>query len=167
MDVVLGNHPTNGVALDKIDARILTELQADAARPVSEIAARVGLSTNPCWRRIKRLQDEGILKQRVALVDPASMGLGITVFVSVRTNQHNKEWFEAFSAGVREMSEVVEFHRMSGEIDYLLKILVADLAEFDAVYKRLIEVVPLFDVSSSFSLEQIKYTTAVPIRGAD
>ncbi len=153
--------------IDKIDARILTELQTDASRPVSEIAAQVGLSTNPCWRRIKRLQDERVVLSRVALVDPASMGLGITVFVSIRTNQHNKEWFEAFSAGVRDMPEVVEFHRMSGEIDYLLKILVADLAEFDAVYKRLIEVAPLFDVTSSFSLEQIKYTTAVPVPGVN
>ena len=161
----MGKTPTISPNIDRIDARILTELQADASRPVSEIAVTVGLSTNPCWRRIKRLQDEGIIRQRVALVDPASIGLNIAVFVSIRTNQHNKEWFETFSAGVREMPEVVEFHRMSGEIDYLLKILVADLAEFDAVYKRLIEVAPLFDVSSSFSLEQIKYTTALPVSG--
>ena len=161
----MGKITKNGPEIDTLDAKILTELQGDAAQPVSEIAAKVGLSTNPCWRRIKRMQDEGIIRQRVALVDPASMGLGITVFVSIRTNQHNKEWFDTFSAGVRAMPEVVEFHRMSGEIDYLLKILVADLAEFDTVYKRLIEVAPLFDVSSSFSLEQIKYTTALPVPG--
>ena len=159
----MGRNTSIPSEIDKIDARILRELQTDASRPVSEIADRVGLSTNPCWRRIKRLQDEGVIRRRVAVVDPASVGLNIAVFVSIRTNQHNKEWFETFSAGVREMPEVVEFHRMSGEIDYLLKILVADLAEFDAVYKRLIEVAPLFDVSSSFSLEQIKYTTAVSV----
>ncbi len=159
----MGKNTKNSTDIDGIDAKILAELQRDAAQPVSEIAGKVGLSTNPCWRRIKRMQDEGIIRQRVAILDPASMGLGITVFVSIRTSQHNKEWFEALSAGVSNMPEVVEFHRMSGEIDYLLKILVADLAEFDAVYKRLIEVAPLFDVSSSFSLEQIKYTTAVPM----
>ena len=160
---MMGKIPKNEPDLDRIDLRILNELQTDASRPVGDIAGAVGLSLNPCWRRIKRLQEAGVIRQRVALLDPAKLGLGITVFVSIRTNQHNKEWFDRFAAGVRAMPEIVEFHRMSGEIDYLLKILVPDIAEFDAVYKRLIEVVPLFDVSSSFSLEQIKYTTAVPV----
>ncbi len=151
--------------LDSIDRAILAELQADASRSTQEIASAVGLSQNPCWRRIKRLEAAGVIRGRVALLDPDSLGVGITVFVSIRTNQHNEAWLESFASGVMEIPEVVELYRMSGEIDYLLKVLVSDIAEYDRIYKELIDVVELFDVSSSFAMERIKYTTAIPLRG--
>ena len=151
--------------LDSIDRAILAELQADASRSTQEIASVVGLSQNPCWRRIKRLEAAGVIRGRVALLDPDSLGVGITVFVSIRTNQHNEAWLESFASGVMEIPEVVELYRMSGEIDYLLKVLVSDIAEYDRIYKELIDVVELFDVSSSFAMERIKYTTAIPLRG--
>ena len=150
---------------DSIDRAILAELQADASRSTQEIASAVGLSQNPCWRRIKRLEAAGVIRGRVALLDPDSLGVGITVFVSIRTNQHNEAWLESFASGVMEIPEVVELYRMSGEIDYLLKVLVSDIAEYDRIYKELIDVVELFDVSSSFAMERIKYTTAIPLRG--
>ena len=150
---------------DSIDRAILAELQADASRSTQEIASVVGLSQNPCWRRIKRLEAAGVIRGRVALLDPDSLGVGITVFVSIRTNQHNEAWLESFASGVMEIPEVVELYRMSGEIDYLLKVLVSDIAEYDRIYKELIDVVELFDVSSSFAMERIKYTTAIPLRG--
>ena len=151
------------VDLDGIDLSILDELQRDASRSVEQIARAVGLSQNPCWRRIKRLEHEGVITRRVAIVDPAKLDVGVTVFVSVRTNQHNDEWLEGFTRGVNDIPEIVEFYRMSGEVDYLLKILVRDIAEYDRVYKRLIRVAELYDVSSSFSMEQLKHSTAIPL----
>lgn len=150
--------------IDSIDRAILDALQRDASASTQEIAAAVGLSQNPCWRRIKRLEAAGFIRGRVALLDPDKLGVGITVFVSIRTNQHNDAWLERFAGGVMEIPEVVELYRMSGEIDYLLKVLVSDIAEYDRIYKQLIEVAELFDVSSSFAMERIKYTTAVPLR---
>jgi len=151
------------VDFDFLDLRILDELQRDASRPVEQIARAVGLSQNPCWRRIKRLESEGVIARRVAIVDPAKLDVGVTVFVSVRTNQHNDAWLEQFTRGVRDIPEVVEIYRMSGDIDYLLKILVRDIAEYDRIYKKLIRVADLYDVSSSFAMEQLKYTTEIPL----
>ena len=153
------------VKIDSIDRRILEELQQDAARPVEQIASCVGLSQNPCWRRIKRLEAVGVIQRRVAIVDAARLGVGLTVFVSIRTNQHNESWLERFASGVRRIPEVVELYRMSGETDYLLKVLARDVADYDRIYKRLIRVAELHDVSSSFAMEQIKYTTEVPLTG--
>jgi Lrp/AsnC family transcriptional regulator len=138
-------------------------LQADASLPLAELASRVHLSPTPCWRRIQKLQAAGIIRKQVALLDPVKVNAGVTVFVSIRTNQHNADWFERFARGVRDIPEVVEFYRMSGETDYLLRVVVPDIQGYDAVYKKLIGVAELFDVSSSFAMEQIKYTTALPL----
>jgi Lrp/AsnC family transcriptional regulator len=151
------------VKIDSIDRRILEELQRDAARPIEQIASQVGLTQNPCWRRIKRLEAIGVIQRRVAIVDPAKLGIGLTVFVSVRTNQHNEGWLERFATGMRRIPEVVELYRMSGETDYLLKVMARDVADYDRIYKQLIRVAELYDVSSSFAMEQIKYTTEVPL----
>ena len=148
---------------DSIDRAILRELQRDCARSIQDIASAVGLSQNPCWRRIKRLEAAGIIVGRVALLDPDKLGVGITVFVSIRTSQHNEEWLRRFASGVMEIPEVVELYRMSGDVDYLLKVLVSDIAEYDRIYKKLIEVAELNDVSSSFAMERIKCTTAIPL----
>ena len=152
--------------LDSIDLAILRELQRDASRSIEQVAAEVGLTQNPCWRRIKRLEADGVIERRVALVDPAALGLGLTVFVSVRTNQHTDAWLERFAAGVRDIPEVVELYRMSGEIDYLMKVVARDVADYDRIYKRLIQVAELYDVSSSFAMERIKSTTELPLAEA-
>ncbi|XDZ65870.1 Lrp/AsnC family transcriptional regulator [Alphaproteobacteria bacterium LSUCC0684] len=150
--------------LDELDIRILNLLQQDASLPVAEIAAKVGLSVTPCWRRIQRLEEQGVIRRRVALLNGQSVGAGISVFVAVRTNEHNAEWLDRFSQVVSALPEVVEFYRMSGDVDYLLRVVVADMPAYDAFYKKLISKVKLSDVSSSFAMEQIKYTTALPLR---
>lgn len=155
------------VDLDPLDIKILTELQRDASQPVAELAETVGLSTNACWRRIKRLEEVGVIRARVALLDPQKLGLGVTVFVAVRTNEHNDEWLQQFAKAVDSIPEVIEFYRMSGDVDYLLRVQVADIADYDRVYKQLIKKVRLTDVSSTFAMEQIKYTTAIPVRAAN
>jgi Lrp/AsnC family transcriptional regulator len=149
--------------MDRIDQKILECLQTDATLGVAEIAAHAGISTSPCWRRIQKMQADGTILRRVALVDAKKLNVGVNVFVQIRTNQHNSDWAETFCRGVSAIPEVVEFYRMSGEVDYLLRIVVPDIAAYDAVYKRLITVVPLFDVSSSFAMETIKSTTALPV----
>jgi len=149
--------------MDRIDRKILTCLQQDADRSVAEIAEQVGLSTTPCWRRIQKLEKDGVIRRRVVLLDAAKLNCGVTVFVQLRTSQHNYEWLEKFSKAVERMEEVVEFYRMSGNIDYLLRIVVPDIASYDAVYKRLIKAADFSEVSSSFALEEIKYTTALPL----
>jgi Lrp/AsnC family transcriptional regulator len=148
--------------LDLIDRRLLALLQEDASLPIAELAERVGLSQTPCWKRIKRLQDEGVITRRVALVDPQALGLALVVFVSVKTSRHDEAWIESFAKGARALPEVVEFYRMSGEVDYLLKVVVSDISAYDRFYKRLIAAAPLSDVSSAFAMEQIKSTTALP-----
>lgn len=154
---------TTETQLDSIDWAILTQLQADASLPVHEIGERVGLSHNACWRRIKRLEETGVIARRVALLDPERLGLATTVFVSVRTNRHDPEWLAAFSRGVAAIDEVIECHRMAGDVDYLLKLVVRDIAHYDRIYRKLIAAVPdLADVSSSFSMERMKHTTALP-----
>jgi Lrp/AsnC family transcriptional regulator len=150
-------------ALDPTDRRILALLQADATMPLQKIAAKVNLSTTPCWRRIQRLKQTGVIRRTVAIVDPAKVDLPVSVFVGIKTSQHNVAWLERFARSVRELPEVVEFYRMSGDVDYLLRIVVPDIAGYDAVYKKLIRTAELTDVSSSFAMEQIKYTTALPL----
>ena len=137
--------------LDAIDRKILTVLQRDATLTVQALGDAVGLSANPCWRRVKRLEGIGIIVGRVAVVSGAAVGLGLTAFVTIRTNRHNQDWLERFAAGVRDMPEIVECHRMSGDVDYMLKIIVRDIGHYDRVYQRLIAAVPdLADVSSAF-----------------
>ena len=149
--------------LDHIDRRILRELQKDSSRSTAEIADRVGLSMNACWRRIKQLQRQGIVRKQVTLLDPNALGLGLTAFVQVRTSQHTEEWFDQFAGSIRQIEEVVEFHRVSGDYDYLLKVIVSDIADYDRVYKRIIKAAPLQDVTSYFSMEKIKETTEIPV----
>lgn len=151
--------------MDDIDKKILNILQQDASLPIAEIAKRVGLSVTPCWRRVQRLDEIGVIRRRVALLDPQKVGANISVFVSVRTNEHNADWLKTFADTVAAMPEVVEFYRMSGEIDYLLRVVVPDIEHYDAFYKKLIGSVKLSDVSSSFAMEQIKFTTMLPISG--
>jgi Lrp/AsnC family transcriptional regulator len=153
--------------LDAIDRRLLEMLQLDCDTPIAELAAAVQLSTTPCWRRVQRMKDAGVITGHVALVDPKSVNVGVTVFVNIKTSQHTQAWFDRFHATVDSIPEVVEFYRMSGDIDYLLRIVVPDIAAYDGVYKRLIAGTQLFDVSSSFAMEQLKFTTALPLRYAD
>ena len=153
--------------IDQINRKILNELQQDGTLSVSEIADRVGLSTSPCWRRIQNLEESGVITKRVALLNPDKLNVGVTVFVRIKTNQHSYEWLEDFAKEIEKIDEVVEFYRMSGDIDYLLRIVVPDIEGFDAVYKRLISVADLADVSSNFAMEKIKYTTALPLNYAN
>jgi Lrp/AsnC family transcriptional regulator len=153
--------------LDAIDRKLLEMLQLNCDMPIAELAAAVQLSTTPCWRRVQRMKDAGVITGHVALVDPKSVNVGVTVFVNIKTNQHAQAWFDQFNATVESIPEVVEFYRMSGDIDYLLRIVVPDIAAYDGVYKRLIAGTQLFDVSSSFAMEQLKFTTALPLRYAD
>ncbi|MDT8999993.1 Lrp/AsnC family transcriptional regulator [Paucibacter sp. APW11] len=149
--------------MDAIDLKILDLLQQDAEQQLAQIAEAVGLSSTPCWRRIQRLKESGVIRRQVALVDAQALNVGVTVFVSVRTATHTQEWFERFRATVQAIPEVVEFYRMSGDVDYLLRVVVPDIAAYDAVYKRLIAGTQLFDVSSSFAMEELKFTTALPL----
>ena len=149
--------------MDRIERKILACLQEDASLSNAEVAERVGLSPTPCWRRIQNLEKAGVVRKRVALLDPEKLKVGVTVFVRVKTSQHSYDWLESFAKGIAEIEEVVEFYRMSGDIDYLLRVVVPDIAAYDAVYKRLIQVASFADVSSNFAMEQIKYTTALPL----
>ena len=151
------------IVLDSIDRRILRELQADATIPIAELAERSGLSQTPCWKRVKRLTEAGVITRRVALLDGEKLDLGLVVFVAIKTSRHDQDWLDAFAKGAASLPEVVEFYRMSGDTDYLLKVVVRDIAAYDAFYKRLIAAAPLQDVSSSFAMEQIKFTTALPL----
>jgi Lrp/AsnC family transcriptional regulator len=152
--------------MDKFDRAILNLLQDDASLPVAEIAERVGLTTTPCWRRIQRLESEGVIRKRVALLDPLKLNVGVTVFVSVRTGHHSTEWLKSFHKLVASIPEVTEFYRMAGQTDYLLKVVVPDISAYDRVYKRLISGTDLADVSSSFAMEEIKCTSRLPLEYA-
>ena len=149
--------------MDATDRQILDILQQDTTMPLAEIARRVGLSSTPCLRRIQKLEEAKVIRRRVALLDNQKINAGVNVFVSIRTSKHNADWLGRFADIVNKMPEVVEFYRMSGEIDYLLRVAVPDIAAYDAFYKRLIAEIDLDDVSSSFAMEQIKYTTALPL----
>ena len=153
--------------MDRIDKHILRLLQDDATRSVADVAEQVGLSQTPCWRRIQNLEKAGVIVRRVALLDPDMLNVGTTVFVRIRTMNHSYDWLEKFAKAVSEIEEVVEFHRMSGDVDYLLRVVVPDIAGYDAVYKRLISAADLSDVSSNFAMETIKQTTALPLSYAD
>lgn len=150
--------------MDKLDRRILELLQQNAQLSTAEIADAVGLSTTPCWRRIQRLEEAGIISARVVLLDRHKVNLGTDVFVGVKTNQHNWEWLQKFASQVSAFPEVMEFYRMAGESDYLLRVMVPDIRAFDDFYKKLVQSTDLADVSSSFAMEQIKYTTALPLK---
>ena len=149
--------------MDEIDRQILECLQEDALLTLDELGARVGLTSTPCWRRVQRLEASGVIRRRVALLDPEKLNLPLTAFVAIRTNRHEPDWLARFARAVVDIPEVVEFYRMSGEVDYLLRVVVPDIAAYDGVYKRLITAVELYDVSTSFSMERIKYTTALPL----
>ena len=152
--------------MDAIDRKILAVVQDDASLSVAEIGQRVGLSSTPCWKRLQRLEADGVILRRVALVDPDKIGLGITVFVSIETNDHSQAWLKKFAEVVGAMPEVMEFYRMAGDVDYMLRVVVTDMAGYDAFYKRLIGTVPLKNVTSRFAMERIKQTTALPISEA-
>lgn len=149
--------------MDKFDKAILEALQDDATIPVGELASRIGLTSTPCWRRIQRLEAQGFIRRRVALLAPERLNVGVTVFVSIRTSQHSVKWLQSFHKLISSIPEVMEFYRMAGVTDYLLKIVVPDIAAYDRVYKRIINGAELGDVSSSFAMEQIKYTTRLPL----
>jgi len=149
--------------IDRLDRKILQILQEDATIPVAEVGRRVGLSTTPCWRRIQRLEEEGVIIGRAALLDPKKVNTNVTAFVSVTTNQHNNEWRRRFAEVVREMPEVVEFYRMAGKVDYMLRVVVPDIEAYDEFYKRLIARIDIYDVSTAFAMERIKYTTQLPL----
>jgi Lrp/AsnC family transcriptional regulator len=150
-------------SLDKFDCAILSALQTDATLSIANLSERVGLSSTPCWKRVKRLEEEGYIESRVSLVNRHKVGLPVTVFVSVRTSEHDEKWLARFAAAVIALPEVLEFHRMSGDIDYLLKVVTTDIGGYDRFYKKLITTAHLTGVSSAFSMEQIKYSTALPL----
>ncbi len=152
--------------MDKLDRRILDLLQKNGSLTAAEIAERVGLSKVPCWRRIRRMQETGVIRQTVALLDAKALNVGTTVFVMVRTANHSAAWFDKFAKAVRDVPEVTELYRMSGEVDYLMRIVVPDIDGYDAVYKKLIAAIDFLDVSASFALETIKATTALPLHYA-
>src|SRR4051794_33533853 len=155
--------PETSRRLDAIDRKILMVLQDDASLSVAEIGSRVGLSSTPCWKRIQRLEADGVITKRVALIAPEKIGLGITVFVSIETGDHSQDWLDRFAETVGAMPEVMEFYRMAGDVDYMLRVVVPDIAGYDTFYKKLIATVSLKNVTSRFAMEKIKSTTSLPI----
>lgn len=149
--------------MDLIDRKIVAELQRDATLSIAQVADRVGLSQTPCWKRIQKLEQNGVIIGRVALAAPEKLGLGLTVFVEVEAPDHSASWRESFARVVAAMPEVMEIYRMAGDIDYLLRVAVADMGSFDAFYKRLTDAIPLKNVTSRFAMERIKATTAYPL----
>ena len=151
------------ISLDSFDKKILDCLQDDADMALADVARQVGLSTTPCWRRINRLQEAGVIRARVALLDRKAVNAGVTVFVAVRTNQHNGQWLARFAKAIASFPEVMDCYRMSGEIDYLIRLVLPDIDAYDTFYKRLIAKVELSDVTSMFAMEEIKSTTRLPL----
>ena len=149
--------------MDKTDKKILTLLQHDSSQPLSDVARKVGLSVTPCWRRIQKLEEDGIIRGRVVLLDAERLGLGMSVFVTLKITEHSSEWLSKFAVKISRYDEVLEFYRMSGDVDYMLRVVVKNMAAYDAFYKKLISDVPLKDVTSSFAMEEIKYSTSLPI----
>ena len=150
-------------SMDAIDRKILAVLQEDSSLAVAEIGQRVGLSSTPCWKRIQRLEADGVILKRVALVEQDKIGLGVTVFVSIETGDHSEAWLQRFAEVVGAMPEVMEFYRMAGDVDYMLRVVVADMPSYDVFYKKLISAVPLKNVTSRFAMEKIKSVTALPV----
>jgi Lrp/AsnC family transcriptional regulator len=149
--------------MDAIDRKILAVLQQDASLSVAEIGSRVGLSSTPCWKRIQKLEGEGVIQRRVAVVDPDKIGLGVSVFVAIETGDHSEEWLKRFAEVVQAMPEVMEFYRMAGDVDYMLRVVCASIQDYDLFYKKLISAIPLKNVTSRFAMERIKQATALPI----
>jgi len=149
-----------------MDVKILKILQEDCTRPVADIGKEIGLSTTPCWRRMQKLEEAGIITKRVALLDPVKVNAGVTVFVSIKTDTHSQAWIEKFNAVIPDLPEVIEAYRMSGDVDYLLRVAVPDIAAYDDFYKKLVSRIEIAKVSSAFAMERIKYTTALPLQFA-
>ncbi len=149
--------------MDTTDKKILDLLQVDAGLTVKQIAEQIHLSATPCWKRIQKLEEQGFIRARVALLDPKKVNANVTVFVAIKTDQHTREWIERFNTVVTDLPEVMEIYRMSGEIDYLLRVVVSSIEAYDQFYKKLIDRIELANVTSSFAMEQIKYTTALPV----
>jgi Lrp/AsnC family transcriptional regulator len=149
--------------LDEIDLRILAVLQTDASLSMDALADRVHLSRNACWRRVRQMEETGVIRARVALVDPEALGLGLSVLVMIRTNAHRPDWLDTFETTVRTMPEIIGAYRMTGDLDYVLRVRVADVRGYDRFYKRLIARVPLADISASFVMDEIKETTSLPL----
>jgi Lrp/AsnC family transcriptional regulator len=149
--------------MDATDLKILAILQEDASLPVAEVAKRVNLSQTPCWRRIQKLEESGIIARRVALADPEKIGFGLSVFVEIETGDHSAAWLDRFAAAVLALPEVMEVYRMAGDVDYLLRIAVASMGDYDTFYRKLIAAVPLKNVTSRFAMERVKFTTAYPV----
>lgn len=153
----------NRETLDHIDRRLIDELQRDCAQSIESLGEKIGLSRNACWRRIKRLEVDGVLTARVALADPDALGLTLTAFISVRVGSHSDDWVKRFHAAVRGLPEITGVYRTTGELDYLIRAELPDMKAYDAFYQRLIAKVDLADISSSFVMEKIKETTALPV----
>ena len=151
------------ITLDSVDRGILYHLQRDASLTIKDLADRVHLSPTPCWKRIQRLESNGVIKAKVALLDPSKVDASVTVFIAIKTDQHNTEWSERFAHEMSSIPEIMEMYRMSGEVDYLLRVVVSDIAAFDSLYKKIIDRIALTNVTSSFAIEQMKYTTALPV----
>ena len=149
--------------MDDIDRSLLEILQQNATLSIAQMAERVGLSPTPCWKRIQKLEAAGVITRRVAIVDPDRVGVGLSVLVSIEAGEHTPEWLERFAVGVGAMPEVMEAYRMAGDVDYMLRVAVADMAEYDAFYKRLIAIAPMKNVTSRFAMERLKHTTAYPL----
>lgn len=153
--------------MDATDIKILTLLQEDASISIAELAQKVNLSQTPCWKRVQRLEATGVIQKRVALIDPEKVGLGLTVFVSIETSDHSGQWLQRFADFVSSMPEVMEFYRMAGDVDYMLRVVVSDMAAYDRFYKRLIETIPLKNVTSRFAMQRVKSTTAYVLTSTD
>jgi Lrp/AsnC family transcriptional regulator len=149
--------------MDEVDRSLLEILQQNATLSIAQMAERVGLSPTPCWKRIQKLEATGVITRRVAIVDPDRIGMGLSVLVSIEASEHTPEWLERFSIGVRALPEVMEAYRMAGDVDYMLRVAVADIGEYDAFYKKLIAIAPMKNVTSRFAMERLKHTTAYPL----
>lgn len=152
-----------GLGMDEIDRKILDYLQEDATIPLSELAGKIHLSKTPCWRRIQKMEKSGVIRRRVALVDPQKIGQSLMVFVYLKTNKHNSDWLDSFAKTVSSFPEVVGFYRLSGEWDYFIQVVTRDIKAYDRFYKKLVDNTGLENVTSSFAMEEIKYTTAIPM----
>ncbi len=151
------------LTIDEVDRKILYYLQQDASMTIKKIAQKVHLSPTPCWKRIQRMEENGIIRARVALLDPTKVNASVTVFIAIRTDQHNIEWSEKFAREMKSIPEIMEIYRMSGTVDYLLRVVAPDIAAFDRIYKTIIARIAMSDVTSMFAMEQMKYTTALPV----
>ncbi len=151
------------MAIDEFDRRLLALLQEDSTLSVADLSARVGLSATPCWRRVQKLEAEGYIRKRVALLNRRKLNVGITVFIAIRTSKHTADWLDSFSRAVSDLPEIIDLYRLSGDIDYLARAVVPSIEAFDALYKRLIARIELSDVTSMFAMEEIKSTTSIPL----